>query len=229
MVTDAKAERVPPYTSYKTFRTLIEDLRTHGVPSHIDRDVLKRFSGSVGTQLMTALRFLKLISDDNEPQPALETLVEAKEPEQWKKALGSTLKAAYGDLMALDLKRATPMALSKEFKERYTGKDDVVKKCVRFFVHAVKDAGIELSPRIASATRERRRSPNKPKKPRAADEGNGNDDNNGGGASGGGGDRPKIQKSNYEVLIGILSPDMEEKEQEAVWTLIRYLKKTEAP
>lgn len=227
MATDTKTERIPPYTSYKTFRTLIDDLRTHGVPSHIDRDVLKRFSGSVGTQLMTALRFLKLISDANEPEAALEALVEAKEPDQWKKALGSTLKASYGDIMALDLKRATPMALSKEFKERYTGKDDVVKKCVRFFVHAVKDAGIELSPRIVNATRERRRSTtNKPKKGRPATE---NDDGNGGNnGDGGGGDPPKFQKSNYEVLIGILTPDMDEKEQEAVWTLIRYLKKTEA-
>ncbi len=223
MATDTKTERIPPYTSYKTFRTLIDDLRTHGVPSHIDRDVLKRFSGSVGTQLMTALRFLKLISDANAPEPALESLVEAKELEQWKKALATTLKAAYGDIMALDLKRATPMALSKEFKERYTGKDDVVKKCVRFFVHAVKDAGIELSPRIANATRERRRAtPNKPKKARVTtDE---NDENNGGN---GGGDTSKSQKSNYEVLISILSPDMDEKEQEAVWTLIRYLKKAE--
>ena len=32
----------------------------------------------------------------------------------------------------------------------------------------------------------------------------------------------------YEVLIRILSPDMEEAEQEAVWTLIRFLKKQEA-
>lgn len=32
----------------------------------------------------------------------------------------------------------------------------------------------------------------------------------------------------YEVLIQILSPEMEEQEQEAVWVLIRYLKKKEA-
>lgn len=32
----------------------------------------------------------------------------------------------------------------------------------------------------------------------------------------------------YEVLIRVLSPDMEDEEQQAVWTLIRYLKKQEA-
>ncbi|OLE51128.1 MAG: hypothetical protein AUG51_24110 [Acidobacteria bacterium 13_1_20CM_3_53_8] len=35
-------------------------------------------------------------------------------------------------------------------------------------------------------------------------------------------------ESSYDVLIRILSPDMEEAEQEAVWTLIRFLKKQEA-
>ena len=223
---DTKNERIPPYTSYKTFRTLIEDLRTHGVPNHIDRDVLKRFSGSVGTQLMTALRFLNLITDENEPLPELEELVEAKEPEQWKRALASTLSESYGDLMKIDLSRATPSALNKEFKERYTNKDDVAKKCVRFFVHAVKDSGIELSPRIVNATRERRKTtaPRTKKRSVSAPNQNGNGDEEDDEDE----TRQPRMKSTYQVLIDILSPEMEQEEQNAVWTLIRYLKKSEA-
>jgi hypothetical protein len=227
MSTEAKAERIPPYTSYKTFRTLIDDLRTHGVPSHVDRDVLKRFSGSVGTQLVTALRFLKLINDANEPLATLDALVDAKEDAQWKAALLTALKAAYGDLMAMDLKRATPMALSKEFKERYTNKDDVVKKCVRFFVHAVKDAGVELSPRIVNATRERRK-PTTPRTKKRAE--NGDSEENGADNGKKDSDKSRVssgEKTNYQMLIDILSPDMEQAEQDAIWTLIRYLKKAE--
>jgi hypothetical protein len=128
--------------------------------------------------------------------------------------------------MTMDLKRATPMALQKEFKERYTNKDDVAKKCVRFFVHAVKDAGIELSPRIVNATRERRKPTTARAKKRIENgdsEGNGDNgkkDNH----------KPYVssgEKTNYQMLIDILSPDMEEAEQDAVWTLIRYLKKAE--
>jgi hypothetical protein len=225
-MSEAKTERIPPYTSYKTFRTLIDDLRTHGVPSHVDRDVLKRFSGSVGTQLVTALRFLKLINDDNEPLATLDGLVDAKEDVKWKAALLNTLKASYGDLMAMDLKRATPMALQKEFKERYTNKDDVAKKCVRFFVHAVKDAGIELSPRIVNATRERR----KPTTGRTKKRENGDSEGSGSDNGKKDGNKPHVssgEKTNYQMLIDILSPDMEQAEQDAVWTLIRYLKKAE--
>ena len=65
----------PPYTSYRTFRTFIDDLREHGVPSRIDRSVLTRFSGVVGSQLMHALRFLGLIEDDGRPTPRLRELV----------------------------------------------------------------------------------------------------------------------------------------------------------
>ena len=36
----AKSVGTPPYTSYRTFKTFIEDLREHGVPSRIDRSVL---------------------------------------------------------------------------------------------------------------------------------------------------------------------------------------------
>jgi hypothetical protein len=39
---------------------------------------------------------------------------------------------------------------------------------------------------------------------------------------------PPTPKSYYEFLIEILSPDMEQAEQDAVWTLIRYLKEQEA-
>jgi hypothetical protein len=39
---------------------------------------------------------------------------------------------------------------------------------------------------------------------------------------------PAINKTPYQVLIEILSPDMQEDEQQAIWTLIRYLKKKEA-
>ena len=54
---------MPSPSSTATFKTFIEDLHEHGVPSRIDRSVLTRFSGIVGTQLMHALRFLSLVED----------------------------------------------------------------------------------------------------------------------------------------------------------------------
>lgn len=155
MEQEANLQRVPPYVSYKSLKTLIEDIRTQGFPSHVDKDVMKRFSGSVRAQLMTALRFLKLVNDSNEPTPSLLGLVEAKQPDEWKRSLKTVLDTAYGSIMEINLAQATPTALTKEFKERYKAKDDVIEKIVRFFVQAAKDAGVELSKRITDVTRTR--------------------------------------------------------------------------
>ena len=60
---------------------LIERLEEGGIPQHIDRSYWKGFlSGSLGPQVMGALRFFNLITGtDNEPTPDLERLVEDKE------------------------------------------------------------------------------------------------------------------------------------------------------
>src|SRR5688572_22472920 len=58
--------RTPPYVAYKTFLTLIEDLKSVGVPPRFDRSVLKRFSGGVGAQLLMALRSLGLMNEQNQ-------------------------------------------------------------------------------------------------------------------------------------------------------------------
>ena len=77
MLERARSSGTPPYTSYRTFKTFIEDLHEHGVPSRIDRSVLTRFSGIVGTQLMHALRFLGLVEDDGRPTERLKATGES--------------------------------------------------------------------------------------------------------------------------------------------------------
>ena len=59
--------KIPPYVSFKTFQTFLEFL-SQGMPYRIDRSVwVNRFSGSNGTQLMTAIKFFQLI----EKHPAI--------------------------------------------------------------------------------------------------------------------------------------------------------------
>ena len=66
---------VPPYVSYRTFRNFLELLK-EGLPSRIDRSVWgPRYSGTTGQQLMTALKSLRLITDNGVPTQKLEELV----------------------------------------------------------------------------------------------------------------------------------------------------------
>jgi hypothetical protein len=218
-------EVLPPYVSFATFKTFISDLKEQGVPTRIDRDAWKyRFSGSVGPQLVTALRFLRLIKASDEATEELRGLVAAYDTDSWKDALHAVLKRAYSQTLALNLKEMTPSHLAKEFKEHYkSSTDDVQRKSITFFIHAAKDAGIELSPRLTKNTRTG--SPRKRvigtsrKKSEGAD-------NSAPAEKRESKDERVKPATVYETLIEILDPEkMDEKEQEAIWTLIRFLKK----
>jgi hypothetical protein len=219
-------DRVPPYISFRTLRTFIEDLRANRIPPKIDRGAVRhRFSGSVGTQLMSALRFLKLTDADGTPKDALRAIVATKTPEQWREKLREVLEAAYGPVVGLDFASITPEHLAQAFRENYSGQEQVLRKSQTFFLQAVQDAGMELGPRLQRGTR---RAP----RPRAG--GNSRVRKQDGDQEHDKPARPVTKeqppaqgKSTYQVLIDILDPDkMNDEELDAVWKLIRYLKKS---
>ena len=66
---------IPPYVAFKTFQTFLEFL-SEGMPSRIDRSVwVNRFSGSNGTQLMTAIKFFELVDSEGIPSQDFINLV----------------------------------------------------------------------------------------------------------------------------------------------------------
>ncbi len=147
---------IPPYVPYRTFRTFLEFL-LDGIPDRIDRSVWgARFSGSSGTQLMTALRALRLIDGEGRPQPELARLVIA-EGEERRAILRNALQDFYGPVFELDLARATRAQFHEAFR-RFGARDGVLAKCEAFFVQAARDAGIELSQYILAGRHGARRS-----------------------------------------------------------------------
>jgi hypothetical protein len=143
----APAVRTPPYVAYKTFLTLIDDLHTHSMPPLIDRSVLKRFSGGVGSQLLMALKSLGLCGDDNRPTQALAEMVAAYKHSQFKAEMRKALDFGYPFLKSIDLMTATPGMFADAFK--VTGsKEDVLRKCRRFYLAAAQSNDVQLGPRI---------------------------------------------------------------------------------
>ena len=53
--------RTPPYIAFKTFQTLLSELKTNGLPPVIDPTVLTRFAGGLQGQIVLALRSLDLV------------------------------------------------------------------------------------------------------------------------------------------------------------------------
>jgi Family of unknown function (DUF5343) len=224
MLERTRSSGTPPYTSYRTFKTFIEDLHEHGVPSRIDRSVLTRFSGVVGTQLMHALRFLDLIEDDGRPTERLKGLVNAYATGHWPETLLERLRQEYAPMFAIDLATATPSHFNEAFRRAFPAADAVVQKCVTFFLYAVNDAGVKISGRVLKGRKPRsstpRRTPTKPafahstireveaapSLPQAP--------------------LPPIEgRKPSEMLLAHLDPsEMDDAQQAAVWTLLKYFK-----
>jgi hypothetical protein len=217
----AKSVRTPPYTSYRTFRTFIQDLSEQGVPSRIDRSVLTRFSGVVGTQLMHALRFLGLIADDGRPTQRLTELVNAQGAGVWPEKLLELLRQEYAPMFAIELETATPSHFNGAFRKAFPAADAVVQKCVTFFLYAASDAGVKISARVLKGRKPRSLTPRKkPSSGRAktAD-------------AGAGTSQPQPVPSRIEgkkpseILLMHLDPnEMDDEQQAAVWTMLKYFK-----
>jgi hypothetical protein len=224
MLERTRSAGTPPYTSYRTFKAFIEDLHEHGVPSRIDRSVLTRFSGVVGTQLTHALRFLGLIDDDGRPAERLKALVKVHGTGSWSEKLLELLGHEYAPMFAIDLETATPSHFNEAFRRAFPAADAVVQKCVTFFLYAANDAGVKISGRVLKGRKPRSLTQHrKPAKPASA--------------------RSPIKefeagppqpqpvtsraegKTPSEMLLTHLDPnEMDDEQQAAVWTLLKYFK-----
>ena len=154
MTTEKGRKHLPPYVSYRTFRNFIDRLQQR-LPSRIDRsywgDIL---SGSTGTQLMAALRFLGLIDANGKPTEQLKPLVLAR-GEPRAQLLRNVTSQAYSFVLksSIDMENATYSQLEDVFHNAFQLTDDVSRKCVKFFIALSGDAGMPISPFITKRTR----------------------------------------------------------------------------
>jgi len=146
---------IPPYVAFKTFQTFLEFL-SEGMPSRIDRSIwLNRFSGSNGTQLMTAIKFFELVDSDGIPSEDFINLA-SKDIILQKKIFRKILYKFYSHIFELDLENATKSQFREAFRQFGT-KEGVLVKCESFFIQASKFSDITLSSHILA-----RRHNNKP-------------------------------------------------------------------
>ena len=147
MIPQEQTTTIPPYVPYRTFQTFLEFLLDEGIPERVDKSVWgPRFSGSSGTQLMTALKVLELIDSEARPSEELERLVHA-EGDDRRALLRRILERFYTPVFELDLSRASKGQFHEAFRSFGT-KEGVLTKCEAFFIRAAQAAGIELSRRI---------------------------------------------------------------------------------
>lgn len=149
--------RLPPYISYRTFHNFIGRLEEE-TPARIDRSYWgQNLSGSTGTQLMAALRFLGLIDNKGEPTDLLRHFLDTSGDER-KRLLRNIALDAFDFIFQgpVDIQKATYSQLEEAFRGSFQLADDVCRKCIKFFIDMANDAGIILSPFITKRTRSRR-------------------------------------------------------------------------
>ena len=167
MVNDRNKKRSPPYVSYRSFLTLLEELQ-RGLPARIDRSYWgDKFSGSTGTQLMSALRFLSLVDYSGAPTSRLKDLVTARgayRADILRRIIQDSFSFLKDD--SFESEKATYAQLEEVFKYLYQVDRDVARKCMKFFTEMASDAGIPLSPFITKKSKSSRTTPPAEKVPK---------------------------------------------------------------
>ena len=153
----------PPYMSFQTFWSFVEDLSTHPLPPLIDRSLMGTKSGTDQANLMSTLKAFDLVDQEQRVQPALVALTEADD-EGRKPLLAEIIRRQYGAALTVSDSNGTASQLDQCFRESYgvTGAD-TVRKSVTFFLHAARMAGVPLSPHFKS-TRSGQGAPGQPRK-----------------------------------------------------------------
>lgn len=146
------SSRTPPYIPFRTFLTFLEELKVNGLPPQIDRSVLTRFSGGTASQLLGGIKSLGLVNERNQPTPALVSIVDHYQTDEFKQSLRNLLEWAYPYVFELNLQTATPAMFADAFKKNVDAREDVLRKCRTFFLHACRDAGVELGQRLLNGS-----------------------------------------------------------------------------
>ncbi len=157
----AKDRRMPPYLPFNSFLTALDQL-AQAVPNIIRKDVFPSHSGLLQGQVISSLKFFDLIDEHGVPRGNKLERLALEHTDQRRASVRLLLKAAYADVINLDLGKVTPSQLDSAFSA-YGVTGDTKKKAKIFFLQAAKFAELNLSPLLTR----RGRSPlsNKKRKP----------------------------------------------------------------
>lgn len=143
-----KKQAAPPYVAFKTLSNFLDRFK-QGVPGRIDRGLMASMSGAAQSQVITALRYLGMISENGIPQQLLRQYVGGDETER-RAALMSAIRNSYPFLFGndFDLTASTGNQLREAFEAHTSATGETVVRCMTFFKDAALEAGFEVSPYI---------------------------------------------------------------------------------
>lgn len=147
MPTETNKKATPPYIAFSTFLSFIKGLAKAGIPSRIDKSLLRNMSGGNQSALVAALKWFGLIDDVGVPSDKLESLVGAGDSAGL--VLRHLLPSAYRFMNdgTIQLDRATGSQVEEKFRA-YGLTGSTIVKAMAFFISACREADISLSSHI---------------------------------------------------------------------------------
>jgi len=150
-MTEETNTQSPPYATFGSLLSLLNQLRETKIPSRIDPSVFGNKSGSITYSVIAALKSLKLIDQSGVPSSLFRKLVESDDDA--RKAIWSeVLELGYPSLWdgSIDIEDATAGQFDEHIRERFGVKGSTVDKVAAFFLAAAKAADVPLSHHLKS-------------------------------------------------------------------------------
>lgn len=145
-----------PYLPFKTFLTGLDHLAAITIPNKIELGTFHGMSGHSRAQMLSALKFLKLVDKDGTPDPSLSEL--AHNNAARKELIRQILDQFYPDIIDLDLSKTTPSQLDKALDgAAYNVTGDTKKKAKTFLLNAAAFAGYKPHTLLTKITRNRKK------------------------------------------------------------------------
>lgn len=173
-----KSNSILPYVGWGVFKTTVDNLAETVVPTGpLDRRVLHFLSGADHGALISALRFFGLADESKVASPEYRELVRSsKDPAAFKAGLKRLLDSRYAPIIGkVNLQHGTITELERAFKDYGVAQGQMLTKTIRFFVKALQECGVELSPHITKPSPKARsasRSSGEKRSPRSKGQGN---------------------------------------------------------
>lgn len=214
------------YAPKGVFFKIINDLAGKPPPDRIDRSVFGNMNGGLAYSILASMRTTKLIDAEGKPLPLLMEMANATDadrPALLRRMLEGTYPAFFNG--TLNLKTATAAQFHAVLRDTYGAQGSTIDKAAIFFLSVAEEAGVEVSDFIrkrtpVAASSASRKSAKARKAAQVAEEILHNPPPPPHPPP------PPAKQSPVDVLMSILDMSaMDETETEAVWTLVKFLKR----
>lgn len=157
MSNEQDKKTLPPYVPYTTFISFINGLREVGaIPSHIDKSIMHKMSGSGQSAMMATIKSMQLINENSVPNEILINLVN-KFDEDYSNILAEIVPKTYPFLFngSINIQIATSKLVEDKFREAGAS-GSTLTKCISFFLAIAKDANIPVSSHVRAPKLQRK-------------------------------------------------------------------------